>query len=147
MRRVFAALALAALLILTATGDVRAEDPLPEDLKALQGAWVLTRVGDVKVKERIEKVVVGSKETTRIFEASGKLVREQTSDFRLDRAGKIRMYHWTNAVVTEGEQKGTKIPDGSGVYTFREGKWIAVVGLEEEAAHPVYTEVWSRPKE
>lgn len=134
------------LLMLSVLNPCRGAEQ-DEDLAALQGKWVQTRADAQGAVLRIEKTVQGQCETTRLFDPEGRVTQVQSSEFRLERSGKLRLLHWSQAQVLEGPRKGARIPDGTAVYTLNGERWTSVIGLAEGDPFTVHVEVWTRDGE
>lgn len=127
-----------------AANEPAVKDPLAKELADLQGKWALRAVNHRKVEQRVEKEIRGYHEAFRVYNADGSLLRAHQAEIRLERTGDMLIYHWANAVVTDGPNAGQKIPDGSGVYRLADGKWISVSGLNENSPLSVAVEFWER---
>lgn len=119
---------------------------IADDWDKLQGTWEDRRsINDQEL--RVVKIIQDQSEILRIYDAAGKVLREQTADLKIEIQGSLHVLKWSNAKVTAGAGQGTKIADGTAVFTFKEGRWISVCGLAEGEPWSVYTEAWSRPDE
>lgn len=129
---------------LVSTADSELASDLKEDLERLQGAWQRTETLSNGGQLRSEKTIQGHHETLKTFGPDGTLLREQQAELKFERAGDLRMVRWSQAVVTAGRDTGAKINDGTAVYTFKNGKWVSVIGLAQDEKWGVYTEAWTR---
>ena len=127
-----------------------AESAPPEDLKTVQGMWEREEPSDSPASyRRATKDIRGNKETVSYYDAKGDLVRRHRVDFTLSRMGDVKVFTYTQMEVTDGPQKGTKMPGPvSYVYWandryFREA-WGFLPGQE---APPATLYVWKRAAE
>jgi hypothetical protein len=89
-----------------ATGRVTTTD---EDLKSLQGRWERPMADDVdgtRGASRVVKEVRGDHETVTYYDDAGKPVHATTADFKLQRAGRVKLYTFSNLKVTLGRDRG-----------------------------------------
>ena len=89
-----------------ASGDVTSAD---QDHKSLQGRWERPMAGDVDGTQgasRVVKEVRGDHETVTYYDDAGKPVHATTADFKLQRAGRVKLYTFTNLKVTLGRDRG-----------------------------------------
>ena len=124
-----------------------AESAPPEDLKIVQGMWEREEPADSPASyRRATKDVKGNKETVSYYDGKGQLVRRHKVDFTLSRMGDVKVFTYTQMEVTDGPQKGAKMPGPvSYVYWandkfFREA-WGFLPGQE---APPALLYVWKR---
>ncbi len=127
-----------------AAADAELAADLQEDLERLQGTWQRTENLRNGGQTKSQKIIEGHHETLKFFGPDGTLLREQQAELKLERAGDLRVIRWSQAVVTAGRDTGSKIDDGTIVYTFKDGKWISVIGLIQHERWGVYTEAWDR---
>lgn len=119
---------------------------IADDWDKLQGTWEYRRSVNGQ-QLRMVKEIRDHSEVLRAYDAAGKILREQTADLKIEIQGNLHVLKWSNAKVTAGGGLGANIPDGTAVFTFKEGQWISVCGLAEGESWSVYTEAWSRPVE
>ena len=105
-------------LVLVLGGGLTAtdEDALKKDLETLQGTWAVQAVLDGQ-PHRITKTIEGNTETYAITR-DGEVVYEHRVDFRLERSGSVRLFVFSNQVVTAGPQKGMR-SDREGAYIYK----------------------------
>jgi uncharacterized protein (TIGR03067 family) len=114
-------LACALLLSLSClTGAPAAAAPPPDsssgaeaskDLRTVQGLWEREEPADSKASyRRATKDVRGNKETVTYYNAKGEIVRRHKVDFDVSRTGDVKIFTYTQMEVTDGPQKGAKMP-------------------------------------
>lgn len=129
--------------------DDKASDAkmLAEDLAKLQGTWELERrVGNKTL--RSVKVIEGNKTRLQRFDEDGQIYWAHTSEFRLARLGRVRMFTFFNLEVTAGSSKGRKSEKPSSfIYTVTDETLVEARGLlvDKEDEEPQLT-VWRRVK-
>ena len=128
----------------TASADAELAAEVKEDQARLQGAWQRTEDLPNGDQLRMEKTIVDHHETLKTFNSEGRLLREQQAELKFERAGDLRVVRWSQAEVTAGPGKGSKIDDGTIVYTFKDGQWVSIIGLVQAERWGVYTEAWKR---
>ena len=93
-----------------------------QDLKALQGRWERPLTGDDDAHEgaaRVVKEIKGNRETVTYFDDAGKPVHVTTADFKLQAAGPVNVYTFSNLKVTQGQDKGANPSDQPLSYIYR----------------------------
>ncbi len=109
----------------------------------MQGVWERTESLPNGGKLRTEKTIKDHHESLKMFGPDGTLLREQTAEIELSRAGQFRVLKWSKAVVVAGPDTGSQIDDGTAVYVFKAGKWVSTIGLADDEKWGVYTEAWT----
>lgn len=98
--------------------------PTPQqDLKALQGRWERTLAGDEldghKGAAKAIKEIAGNKESVSYLNDAGEAVYASTADFKLETAGRVKLYTFSNFKVTKGKSQGGDPPKGAVSYIYR----------------------------
>ncbi|MEZ6055790.1 MAG: hypothetical protein R3C01_03705 [Planctomycetaceae bacterium] len=127
--------------------EAASRDDVAADWKTLDGMWERRQTIPNGTQIRFEKTIRDHAETLRVYGPDGSLLREQTADLKITHQDKLRVLQWSNATVTEGAGVGEKIADGTSVITFKDGKWVSVVGLARDEPWTVYVEVWTKVPE
>jgi uncharacterized protein (TIGR03067 family) len=141
----------AALTAALSPATAPAAEPSPaDDLKTVQGLWERDEPSDTQASyRRATKHIQGNKETVSYYDANGGLVRRHKVDFALSRMGDVKVFTYTQMEVTDGPQKGAKMPGPvSYVYWandkyFREA-WGFLPGQESP---PAVLYVWKRARQ
>lgn len=137
---------LGGLLILAATLPASADD---EDMERVQGRWQrLVKDSDGKTI-RVEKFHKGNTTILTAKDEDGKVVYSHTSEFTLERAGKIRIFTYFNVVIAEGPNRGAAGDERhSYIYRVGDDRFVEVHGMliGQEADEPSMI-VWDRVKE
>jgi uncharacterized protein (TIGR03067 family) len=82
-----------------------------KDLRTVQGLWEREEPADSKASyRRATKDVRGNEETVTYYDARGDIVRRHKVDFDVSRMGEVKIFTYTRMEVTEGPQKGSKMP-------------------------------------
>src|SRR5687768_9243534 len=95
-----------------------------QDLKGLQGRWEraiaadddgTTHGGAAKALKEIK----GDRETVKYMNEAGDVVYATTADFKLESAGRVKLYTFSNFKVTQGKSAGGDEPKGLVSYIYR----------------------------
>ena len=137
-------LAIACTCLVATTGSARTQD---EELAQVQGKWVRT----IKTDKGIGKVVKehrGNETTVTAFDSEGQVVAAKTSEFRLEKTGKVRILTFFNSSITAGPQKGqTDKKPQSYLYRVTGDTFFEVHGLLlDDSAEPLVL-TWERVKD
>jgi hypothetical protein len=115
---------LALLLAPTARSEDRTAGPghKDDDVKTLQGRWqrkLVPKDVDAHGGSRAVKAISGDRETVTYFDESGQSVYATTADFKLEQAGPVKIYTYSNLKVTQAKEGGTEAPQGNVSYIYR----------------------------
>ena len=134
----------AVLNVLSAAAISAAETEADKDVAAVQGQWTRqqqTKRGLVT----IVKTHAGQTTTVAALDAAGKLLYEHQSEFKIERAGKLRLFIYFNKVVTAGPDKGkTSNETRSYVYRVVDDHFVEVHGLQEGDKGRPFMVIWKR---
>lgn len=131
-----------ALSLLAAIG--RADDA---ELAAVQGKWIRKQKTPDGTYTLI-KEHRGQKTTLTATNEKEEVVYQHTSEFQLERSGKVRLFTFSNRVVTAGPGKGqTQKEPSSYIYRILDGQFIEVRGVLDGDTEPVGMIVWERQKD
>ena len=115
-----------------------------KDVAAVQGQWTRqqqTKRGLIT----IVKTHAGQATTLAAFDAAGNLLYEHQSEFKIERAGKLRLFIYFNKVVTAGPDKGkTSNQIRSYVYRVVDDHFVEVHGLQEGDKGRPSMVIWKR---
>jgi hypothetical protein len=130
-----------------AAGGVDAEATAKADLAAMQGTWTYEYKNQAGAVFRVEKSVVGDRDTVSHFDQQGNLIHSHVSDFELVREGPLRLFKILNSTVTAGPDTG-KQHGAPRAFCYRiEGdKMSEVWGLLETDRGGPRVIVWDRVK-
>jgi hypothetical protein len=114
---------------LLGTQFLTAQDEDKKDLAALQGKWQDEGKDQTGAEFRVVKTVEGNRETLQTFR-DGELIHAHIVDFKLRRTDEVRIFTYSNMIITAGPNKGEKKPDeGSYIYQVRGDQWITIEGM------------------
>lgn len=141
-------LVLTPLAVVLSNKSARAADAAPsDDVRTIQGKWEREEPSDSQASyRRATKEIRGSRETVTYYDAGGSVVRRHNVDFTLSRMGDVKIFTYTHMEITEGPQKGTKMPGPvSYIYWANEKFFREVWGfLPGQENPPVVLYVWKR---
>jgi hypothetical protein len=132
-----------------ATKPPEAEDDAEakQDLEAMQGTWAYEYTNKAGARFRVEKAVVGERDTVTHFDQQGNLIHTHVSEFELRREGPFRVFVIRNTLVTAGPDSGERRPGPrSFAYRIEGEKMIEVWGLLETDRGAPRVVVWDRVK-
>jgi hypothetical protein len=102
-----------------------------QDLAKVQGTWVAEgrdpRTG--KRLGRIVKFIKGKKEMVVQEGPDGQVVNAHRVDFEVCRLGAVRLFTYYNGEITEGPQKGQKMPPYTYIYRVDDKAFTEVMGM------------------
>jgi len=128
-----------------------ADDPdLKRDLELLQGEWFLkSRNADGRVAGSIKKLIEGNTERVIFSNAEGKVAREHTVKFRLEKYGPARIFYFYDMTTVAGAGAGTFEPEGRAfVYKVDSDTFLDCGGTfasRESYRNEPAVVVWRRP--
>ena len=136
MHKILPALLACFALALLGLAPVRAaEDPLKADHAKLQGKWKSTIAG-ANGQSFTTLEFKGDKSILHITNKDGGTIFKGESDFKLEKAGKFKVYTYSNLKVLAGENEGqTLYADGknkSSIYKFDGDVFVTVGGVRED---------------
>ena len=102
-----------------------------QDLAKVQGTWAAEgrdpRTG--KFLGRIVKYIKGNKEMVVQEGPDGQLVNAHRVDFQVSRLGAVRLFTYYNGEITDGPQKGQKMPPYTYIYRVDDKTFTEVMGM------------------
>jgi hypothetical protein len=120
---------------------------IKEDLALVQGAWERMLQDGQGNTYRVTKEIKGDKETITYFGQDDKAVHAHTVDFKLERWGKVKIFTYSNMVITAGPHMGEKHPGPfSYVYKVDKDTFFEVIGAMLDDPRPVESFAWKRIK-
>jgi hypothetical protein len=112
-------------------GKAADEANAKKDLAKVQGTWVAEgrdpRTG--KFLGRIVKYIKGNKEMVVQEGPDGQVVNAHRVDFEVSRLGAVRLFTYYNAEITDGPQKGQKMPPYTYIYRVDDKAFTEVMGM------------------
>ena len=112
-------------------GKAADEANATKDLTKVQGTWVAEgrdpRTG--KVLGRVVKYIKGNKEMVVTEGPGGQVVEAHRVDFEVGRLGAVRLFTYYNGEVTDGPQKGQKMPPYTYIYRVDDKAFTKVMGM------------------
>jgi hypothetical protein len=101
------------------------------DLAKVQGTWAAEgrdpRTG--KFLGRIVKYIKGNKEMVVQEGPDGQVVNAHRVEFQVSRLGAVRLFTYFNAEITDGPQKGQKMPPYTYIYKVDDQTFTEVMGM------------------
>ena len=132
------------LCLLALAGAVRAEEEAEAEAAKVQGRWRRTVKTDRGVFEYV-KEHRGDVSTLTMRDPAGNIVAAKRSKFRLESAGKVRIFTFFDNVATAGPDKGkTDAAAHSYVYRVTRDKFFEVNGLLADDVVEPSAIVWER---
>jgi hypothetical protein len=102
-----------------------------QDLAKVQGTWAAEgrdpRTG--KSLGRIVKYIKGNKEMVVQEGPDGQLVNSHRVEFQVGRLGAVRLFTYFNGEITDGPQKGQKMPPYTYIYRVDDQTFTEVMGM------------------
>jgi hypothetical protein len=102
-----------------------------QDLAKVQGIWAAEgrdpRTG--KSLGRIVKYIKGNKEMVVQEGPDGQVVNAHRVEFQVSRLGAVRLFTYFNAEITDGPQKGQKMPPYTYIYRVDDQAFTEVMGM------------------
>ena len=96
---------------------------------------------------RVEKTVTDNRGEVSEFDPNGNLFHASTSNFKLSQEGQVRVYTFSNYVVTAGPNAGAQMQGSkSFLYRIDGDKMFEVWGMREGDREPPATYLWERAK-
>lgn len=131
--------------------DVPVDPETTRDLELLQGRWErITRDATGKIVLSQEKVIKGNEQTLTNRDSEGKIVRQQTTKFRLEKYGPVRIYHGYEMTVHVGNSAGQTFPiDFAFVYRVDKKSFLDAPGLFQRRSSYMPDPalfIWVRPE-
>jgi len=126
------------------TADKPADNPLADDLDAMQGVWFREFANQAGVRMRVEKKVEGEADTVTEFDAQGNIVHAHTSTFELAQHGPLRTFVIHNTLVTAGPNMGARRGGRAFVYRLEGNRMIEAWGLLETDRGAPAVLVWQK---
>jgi len=112
-------------------GKAADEANAKQDLAKVQGTWAADvrdpRSG--KPLGRIVKYIKGNREMVVQESADGKIIEAHRVDFEVGRLGAVRLFTYYNAEITDGPQKGQKMPPYTYIYKVDDQTFTEVMGM------------------
>ncbi len=116
---------------------------LGDEIADLQGTWEMVQTYN-GVEQRVVKTIEDRTETVEVF-LDGVLTQKHVVDISIEVFGPVRVFHWRNGQITEGPNKGRKLPDGRSILRLEDQTWVAVHGMLRDDKTSVTVEVFKRP--
>lgn len=85
-------------------------DAAAVDSQRMQGRWAREFTNPQRAVFRVEKVIDGNRETVTTFDTNGNTIESHTDNFQLKLDGNVRVFTYSNYVVTAGRNLGAQIP-------------------------------------
>ena len=123
--------------------------PDEHDLLALQGRWERDEPKDSAAPyRRMVKDVKGNAEVVAYYRADGSLWRAHHARFKLSRTGGVKVFTFSDVLVTDGDGKGARSAGPSSyIYAVNETQFKEASGfLPGQEAQPPSVIVWERAK-
>ncbi|MCA9249315.1 MAG: hypothetical protein KDA42_19470 [Planctomycetales bacterium] len=118
---------------------------LKADLNAMQGRWAREYKNAAGAKFRVEKLVEGNQDTVTHLDANGNIIHAHRSDFKLERAGAVKLYTFSNSEAIAGPNLGARREGPrSFLYRIENNTMYEVWGLTSGDASPLAVLVWKR---
>jgi hypothetical protein len=122
-------------------------DPLEADLKIMQGRWVREVKNPQGAVFLIEKQISGNRDTITELDPNGNVIHSHGSDFKLSQEGSVRVYTYSNQVVTAGPKTGAQqLAPSSFLYRVNAERFVEVWGLRDGDPQVLNIFIWQRPK-
>jgi uncharacterized protein (TIGR03067 family) len=120
-----------------------------QDLLDVQGRWEREEPqGAGTPYQRVIKEVKGNEEVVTYYRSDGSLWRTHRAQFKLSRAGDVRVFSFSNVQITDGDGKGSRFPGPSSyIYVATDRQFKEVTGFlpGQEAQSPTVL-LWRRAK-
>lgn len=112
--------------------------------KAVQGKWVrhqATASGPIKIVKEHK----GQSTIVTAYDDKGNVIYSHESEFKIEQAGKARIFTFFNRTITAGPNVGQKIKEPvSFVYRVAENRFIEVHGVLDGDANVPNMIIWDR---
>lgn len=117
------------------------------DQQRMQGRWTREFTNPQRAVFRVEKVIDGNRETVTTFDTNGNTIESHTDNFQLKLDGRVRVFTYSNYVVTAGPNLGAQFPGPSSYLYKLDGDTLHEVWglLEGDRAAPIAF-AWKRIK-
>ena len=136
------------LLVLSLASAARCE-PTSDDMAKVQGRWTRDVFGPAGEKTgRAVKEITGNHETITLYDLEDRITHRHKVEFKLEMAGQVKLFTFTNLEVTDGTDKGRKTPGPiSYIYRVDARQFVEAWGfLPGQENHPAELYTWSRAK-
>jgi hypothetical protein len=125
-----------------------ADDPAAADLQAMQGRWTREFANRQGAPIRLDKLIDGNRDTVDEFDANGNKIRSHSATFKLKLDGSVRIFTFSNLVVTAGPDLGAQFPGPTSfLYKIDGDTMYEVWGLLEGNKNPPLVFIWKRQKD
>ena len=124
-----------------------AVDRLEADSTAMQGRWVREVKNPQGLVFVMEKHISGNRDTVTHLDPNGNVIHTHSADFKLSQEGGVRVFTFSNLVVTAGPKIGAQQQGpNSFLYRVNAEKFVEVWGLRDGDPQVIDVLIWHRPK-
>jgi hypothetical protein len=118
-----------------------------EDLKQIQGMWTRPLQIDDSASGRVTKEVKGNVETVTYYDNEGNVQNAHTTRIKLQRAGPIRIFAYSDVTYIAGPKKGEK-QEGGGAYIYKvvDDTFIEIWGVLGDSDDRIHALRWKHEK-
>ena len=148
MRRCLTSLPVVFLVLLSIASVARCETA-SDDMQKVQGRWERDLFGPAGERTgRAVKEITGNHETITLYDLEDRITHRHKVEFKLEMAGAVKLFTFTNLEVTDGSDKGRKTPGPiSYIYRVDAKQFVEAWGfLPGQETHPAEMFTWSRGK-
>lgn len=139
----------ALLLLVSSLGSTTYAQGAPDDMAKVQGRWERDLFGPASERTgRAVKDISGNHETITLYDLEDHITHRHKVEFKLEMAGAVKLFTFTNLEVTDGSDKGRKTPGPiSYIYRVDAKQFVEAWGfLPGQENHPAELYTWSRGK-
>lgn len=139
---------LAAIFIVFALPLAAQEKDDNEELRKLQGKWLLQQMEADGTPLRIIKHVTGTKEKVSVYRGANMLIHEHVVNFEIKKTDHVTIFTYRNQRITAGPNKGV-VREGpfSYVYQIKGNQWFVIEGIMNGDQTPLRVEWFERIKD
>jgi len=148
MRRCLTSLSVVFLVLLSSASMARC-DTAPDDMQKVQGRWERDLFGPAGERTgRALKEITGNHETITLYDLEDRITHRHKVEFKLEMAGQVKLFTFSNLEVTDGSDKGRRTPGPiSYIYRVDPKQFVEAWGfLPGQETHPAEMFTWFRGK-
>jgi hypothetical protein len=113
-----------------------------EDLEQIQGMWARPLQIDDSDSGRVTKEVKGNVETVTYYDNEGNVQNAHTTRIKLQRAGPIRIFAYSDVTYVAGPKEGQKAEGGAYIYKVVDDTFIEIWGVLGDADDQIRALRW-----